>query len=125
MTLLRLRRRTAAWLALAAMALNAAWPLLANAKPEVPALPTEICSATGLNHAAGGAPAGPQDKGLHASHCTLCPFNAERSAAIPYRVQPPLPSSTAVAPTFARAEAPRPAIALHPAAPPRAPPVLS
>jgi hypothetical protein len=124
-TALRLRRRTAAVLALASMVLNTAWPLLANAKPEVPALPSEICSATGLTHAPGGAPAGPSDKGLHASHCTLCPFSAERSAAIPFLGQPPLPSSTVVAPTFARAEPPRPAIALHPAAPPRAPPVLS
>jgi hypothetical protein len=106
------------------MVLNAAWPLLANAKPVVPALPSEICSASGLNHAAGGAPAAP-DKGLHASHCTLCPFSAERCAAIPYAAQAPLALSSAVAPTFAPRDTPGPAIALHPAAPPRAPPVFS
>ena len=124
MTLLRLRCRIAAWLALASMVLNAAWPLLANAKPVVPALLSEICSATGLNHAAGGAPGAP-DKGLHASHCNLCPFGAERGAAVPLVGQPLLPSAPAIAPIFARSEAPLPAIALHPAAPPRGPPALS
>jgi len=123
-TTLRSSRRAAAWLALAALVLNAAWPLLANAKPVVPALPSEICSASGLNHAAGGAPAAP-DKDLHASHCTLCPFSAERCAAIPYAAQSPLASAPVPVRVFARSDAPRPAIALHPAAPPRAPPALS
>ena len=113
-------RRTAAWLAFAGMVLNAAWPLLANAKPSAP--PSEICSATGLSHAADGTPAG---KGLHASHCTLCPFGVERCAAAPYTGQRPLPSPPAVSTVFARGDEPRPEIALHPAAPPRAPPFLS
>jgi DUF2946 family protein len=118
------RRRTAAWLALASMVLNAAWPLLANATPAVQAPPSEICSATGLSHAPGGAPAAP-DKGLHASHCTLCPFSAERCAAIPPAVQPLLAGLPAPAPTFARGDSALPAVALLCAAPPRAPPVLS
>lgn len=125
MTLRRFHRRTTAWLAIFGMVLNAAWPLLANAKPAVPVSPSEICSASGLNHASGGAPATP-DKGIHASHCTLCPFGAERCAAIPFVGQPlALPSAPAAARVFARSEAPRAPIALHPAAPPRAPPVLS
>jgi len=107
------------------MALNAAWPSLANAKPHVATLPSEICSATGLNHAAGGAPAGPQQKDLHASHCTLCPFGAERCAAIPDTGQPRLPSAPAPAPAFARRDAPRPDTALRLTAPSRAPPFLS
>jgi hypothetical protein len=106
------------------MVLNAAWPLLANAKPAAPASPSEICSASGLKHAAGGAPAAP-DKGLHASHCTLCPFGAERCAAIPYVAQPPLAFVPAVAQVFARSEAPQAQIALRAAAPPRAPPLHS
>ena len=121
----RFRNRIAAWLALAAIALNASWPLLANAKPAVPALPSEICSATGLNHAAGGAPADPQDKGIHASHCTLCPFSAERNAAIPYVGQALLRSVPAVSHVFAPGDAPQAQTALFPAAPPRAPPDLS
>jgi len=106
------------------MVLNTAWPVLANAKPVIPALPSEVCSASGLNHASGGAPAAPE-KGLHASHCTLCPFSAERCAAIPYAIQAPLAAAPATAQVFARKDTPRPASALHPAAPPRAPPVLS
>jgi hypothetical protein len=102
------------------MVLNAAWPLLANAKPAVPASPSEICSASGTKH----APAAP-DKGLHASHCTLCPFGAERCAAIPYAAQPPLLAAPAAARVFARSEAPQAQIALHAAAPPRAPPLQS
>jgi Protein of unknown function (DUF2946) len=118
-------RRAAAWLALASLTLSAAWPLLANAKPSVPALPSEICSATGLSHAAGGTPASPPDKDFHVSHCTLCPFGAERCAAIPYAGQLLLPSFPAVAPISARSDAPRPGTTLRAAAPARAPPLLS
>jgi DUF2946 family protein len=107
------------------MALNAAWPLLANAKPNVPAPAAEICSASGLNHAAGGAPSGAPEKDLHASHCTLCPFGAERCAAIPYAGQPRLASAPAFERAFARSDVPRPDTALRLSAPPRAPPVLS
>jgi hypothetical protein len=106
------------------MVLNTAWPLLANAKPADPALPSEICSASGLKHAADGAPAAPA-KGLHASHCTLCPFSSQWVAGIAdagLRLVPPPPSA---GPVRARGEIPRPEIAFHPAAPPRAPPSQS
>jgi hypothetical protein len=104
------------------MALNAAWPLLANAKPADPA--AEICSATGLTHAAGGAPALP-DKGYHASHCNLCPFGADRGAGIAVTTAV-LPIAASVpARVFARGETPQHQTALYPAAPPRAPPILS
>src|SRR5690349_1256123 len=102
------------------MVLNAAWPVLANAKPSAP--PSEICSATGLSHAAGGTPAG---KGLHASHCSLCPFHAERGLPIADVGQALIASDPPVPQIFARGDEPRPGIALHPAAPPRAPPLLS
>jgi hypothetical protein len=100
------------------MALNTAWPLLANAQPADPA--AEICSASGDKH----APATP-DKGYHASHCNLCPFGAERSAAIPLAVAPLLIPDSAPAQVIARSDVPRLHLALYPAAPPRAPPVLS
>jgi len=122
-TILRLRHRTAVWLALASMVLNAAWPVLANAKPQVPAL--EICSASDLNHAAGGAPAGSRGKNFHASHCTLCPFGAERGAAIPYVAQPRLPAALVLGLVSTRYDAPRPDTATHPTARPRAPPLFS
>ena len=107
------------------MALNAAWPLLANAKPSVSAPPAEICSATGRSHAAGGTPADAPEKDLHASHCTLCPFGAERGAAIPYLGQPQLLSAPTPGPALARSDAPRPDTSLRLTAPPRAPPLLS
>jgi hypothetical protein len=78
----RSRSRIAAWIALAGMALNAFWPLLANARPNVPALSSEICSATGLQHTAENSPGEAPGKSVRPSHCTLCPFNAERGPAI-------------------------------------------
>jgi hypothetical protein len=104
------------------MALNAAWPLLANAQPADTA--AEICSAAGGSHAGGGAPATPA-KGYHASHCSLCPFGAERGAAIAPAVQPLLASAPAAAPGFAPAGAPQAPVSLYPAAPPRGPPLPS
>ena len=98
------------------MALNTAWPLLANAKP---AVQQEICTSGG--HATGGAPALP-DKGYHASHCNLCPFGAERGPAIAGKAAAlPLP---ALAPDEAceRGESQQRQTALYSAAPPRAPP---
>ena len=104
------------------MALNAAWPLLANAQPADPA--AEICSAAGGNHAGGGAPATP-GKGYHASHCNLCPFGAERGAAIAPTVRPLLASAPAATPGFVPRGAPQAPVSLYPAAPPRAPPFSS
>jgi len=116
----RSRSRIAAWLALAGIALNASWPLLANARPSAPALPSEVCSATGQKHS-GESPL----KGAQPSHCALCPFNAERSPAL-------APAAGAIfAPTPAAAqesefcETPLPAAAFDPTAPPRAPPHFS
>ena len=103
------------------MALNAAWPLLANAKPADPS--AEICSASGLKHGAGGAPATP-DKGYHASHCNLCPFGSERGAAIPLVAPLHLPAA-APGEAFTSGETPQLVFSLYPGAPPRAPPALA
>ena len=81
----------------------------------------EICSATGGKH---GAPATP-DKGYHASHCNLCPFGAERGAAIAPAVRPLLLPVAPPERIFTRGDAAAPQLALYPTAPPRAPPVLS
>jgi hypothetical protein len=125
MTGLRSRNRIAAWLALAGIALNASWPLLANAKPSVQALPSEICSATGLKHAGEGLPGEGPGKSVQPSHCTLCPFNAERGAAIsgaaPVLVSP-MPACGQVRELFSE---PQLQAALDPAARPRAPPFSS
>ena len=121
----RFRNRTAAWLALAGIALNASWPLLANAKPNVPALSSEVCSATGLQHAAGNSPGEAPGKGVRPSHCNLCPFNAERGPAISGAAPAflcPMPASGAVRELFSEAQLES---ALDPCAPPRAPPFSS
>jgi len=125
MSLLRFRSRLAAWLALAGMALNAFWPLLADARPSVPALPSEICSATGLKHSGDGVPPGAPGKGSQPSHCNLCPFNAERSPAISGAAPAlvcPMPACGQAPAFFAE---PQFQAALDLAAPPRAPPFLS
>ena len=117
----RFRNRIAAWLALAGMALNAFWPLLANAKPNVPALPSEICTATGQKHPGEG----PLSNGARPSHCNLCPFNAERGPAIAGAAPAllcPMPDRGQAQEFFS--EPPLPA-ALDPCAPPRAPPYFS
>jgi hypothetical protein len=124
MTMRRIRSRTAAWLALAGMALNAFWPLLANARPSVPALPSEICTATGLKHGE-GVPGEAPGKSVQPSHCTLCPFNAERGPAISGAAPAlvcTMPDCGQVRELFS--DRPLKA-ALDPAAPPRAPPFPS
>ena len=125
MTALRPRSRITARLALAAMALNAFWPLLANAKPNVPALSSEICSATGLQHTAENSPGEAPGKGVRPSHCNLCPFNAERGPAIsgaPSTLLCPMPASGQIHELFSE---PQLHAALDPSAPPRAPPYFS
>ena len=107
------------------MALNGFWPLLANAKPNTPALPSEICSATGLKHVGGGAPADSPDKSVRPTHCSLCPFNAERGAAIPVTAAPALTRTAAAAPKPEFFGAPRLESRLVPTALPRAPPFPS
>jgi hypothetical protein len=114
------RKPIAARLALAAMALNALWPLLAGAKPNIPSLPSEICSASGLVH--GDGPAQPLDDSYSPSHCKFCPPGVERGLAL-------LTTTTAALSGAEPGRGPAPAIpaeswhpaALDPGAPPRAP----
>ncbi len=115
------RSRIAAWLALAGIALNASWPLLANARPSAPALPSEVCSATGQKHT-GESPFG---KGARPSHCTLCPYSAERGPAISGAAPALLCPMSVSAPVRELVSAPQLEAALDPCAPPRAPPFFS
>ncbi|HEY6241129.1 MAG TPA: DUF2946 family protein [Burkholderiales bacterium] len=124
MRIVRFPRRVAAWIALASIAFNALWPVIANARPSAPALPSEICSATGLKHTGGGTGDAP-DNGLRTTHCTLCHFNPERNTAIPCAGHLLLLPVAAISQPAAHFEALRPRAAIHPSAPPRAPPVLS
>jgi hypothetical protein len=121
---LRYRRSVAAWIALSGMALNAVWPVLANARPSVPASASEICSATGLKHA-GGEPAGAPEKGPHPSHCTLCPCNAAQGAAIPATAAASFARTCAEDPRSVFSDTLRLESPLDRTAPPRAPPLPS
>jgi len=107
------------------MTLNAFWPLLAGARPSVPALPSEICSATGLKHSGDGAPPGAPGKGAQPSHCNLCPFNAERGPAISGAAPALLCPVPAPGPGRELFSEPQLPAALDPCAPPRAPPFFS
>jgi len=124
MSRLRFPRRIAAWLALGSVAFNALWPLLANARPTAPALPSEICSATGLRHAS-GAPGDAPDRSVRPSHCTLCPFNADRAAAVPANAALKLADSGASEARPGFFEAAPPDSPFDRTAPPRAPPLSS
>ena len=115
------RSRIATWLALAGIALNASWPLLANARPSAPALPSEVCTATGQKHAGES----PLSKGAQPSHCALCPFNAERGPALASAAGAIFAPALAAAQEPEFYEAPLLVTAFDPTAPPRAPPFSS
>ena len=70
----------AAWLALLAVALQALWPLLAQAQPKV-VLAESICSTNGADH--GLEIPGPFDghgPANHIKHCPLCNPAGDRAA---------------------------------------------
>ena len=118
-------RRFGSWLAILAMALNALWPLLAQAKPGDSGLLVEICTSTGMKwFPDDGGGQYPAQKNL-VPHCAFCSLGAGRA---------PLPSSPVIAPMqvssiVAVIERRESALVLSqsffPPALPRAPPVLS
>lgn len=77
------RNRTAALLAIFAVALQALWPLLAQAKPTVPGERVPVCTIEGVTHYV-ELPAvdTPVEKrsAAHHEHCKMCLFGAERLA---------------------------------------------
>jgi hypothetical protein len=85
-------RRTATWIAIFAMAVNALWPLLARAQPSEPLLVAVICGSGEGVHAidlTGKPPAGSEK--AH-GHCELC-VSGDRAAALPEAVRAPLNES--------------------------------
>ena len=122
------RNRIAAVLAVLAMALNALWPLIAQAQPKSLALSTTICSIDGsarsIDLLDGKAPADDGAAGHH-KHCKLCIVGGDRAQAL---LPAPVVSFQNPAPA---AETPAPApvadlrfLAASPAQP-RAPPFQS
>jgi hypothetical protein len=118
--------RAAALLALLAMALQAFWPLLAQAKPGPGTMLVQLCTIDGTAHyveipIGGDAPAEERTPG-HSSHCAMCVPGGERVFAVPSAQLPAIALA-------ALASTPPPAIASarfvsasHRLAQPRAPP---
>lgn len=122
-----LHRKLPAWLAIFAMALQAFWPLIAQAKPQYVQL-VAVCSVAGTHYVPLSLPGEtPLEKGSAAQgeHCKLCVFGADRFLALPPASPPALvvehcqsgwlsPSAEGVYPS-----------ATHQPAQPRAPPLRS
>jgi hypothetical protein len=77
------RNRLAAVLAMLAMALQAFWPLLAEARPRIAGQLVPICTVEGVTHYL-ELPAGktPLDErsASHGEHCKLCVFGVGKAA---------------------------------------------
>jgi hypothetical protein len=83
-----MRRRSpiAVYLAVLAIALQALWPLLAQAKPKN-ALLVPVCTVQGVTHyielPSSGTPAEERAASQH-DHCSFCSFGGERAALSPF-----------------------------------------
>ena len=121
------RNRTAALLAIFAVALQALWPLLAQAKPTVPGERVPVCTIEGITHYV-ELPAvdTPVEKrsAAHHEHCKMCVFGAEKLAALPVAAPPVVlvagreRAADAISAVPASNSFPKPAL-------PRAPPIAS
>src|SRR6185369_12953020 len=80
------RNRFAALLAIFAIAMQALWPLIAQAKPVVPGERVPVCTIEGITHYIElPAPDSAVEKSsaAHHEHCKMCVFGAERIAVLP------------------------------------------
>jgi hypothetical protein len=81
----RRQSRLAAWIAVLAMALNAFWPLIAQAKPSSVTL-VPVCTVQGVTHyielPGGNSPLEQKSSAQH-EHCSFCSFGGERVALAP------------------------------------------
>ena len=119
----RRRANIAAYLAVLAMALQALWPLLGQARPSTLLVP--VCTVDGVTHyielPAGKTPA--EQSSVHHEHCTFCSFGGERLALPSFAdgiacSDSPAEKLPDAAVTVSKAEKPS-------FARPRAPPVIS
>jgi Protein of unknown function (DUF2946) len=83
---MRHRSPVAVYLAVLAIALQALWPLLAQAKPKSAVL-VPVCTVGGVTHfielPAGKAPVEERSEAHH-DHCAFCSFGGERVALSPF-----------------------------------------
>ena len=84
MILFRSVRRVAALAAIFALALQALWPLVAQARPRIAGELVPVCTIEGVTHylelPAGKSPL-EERSASHGEHCQLCVFGAERNVA--------------------------------------------
>jgi Protein of unknown function (DUF2946) len=119
----RYRRSLTAWLALFALALNSAWPLVAKASAGDQGGLTDICTVAGMQPATDRAGhSKPLD--LAASHCAFCSFASAKAIFTSHSVLPAFSSGPDGAPAGVDFRAPTvSSLTLHAA--PRAPPFHS
>lgn len=111
-------------MAILVMALNALWPLIANARPDgAPGL-MEICTAQGIKTLPDGTPAGDPAANQLQPHCPLCSFGTDKLAAVPPSVPDLLPVQASHAAPAAILHGAAIAAPQHSPAHPRAPPVF-
>jgi hypothetical protein len=86
----RFFRRCAALAAAAAIALQALWPLLAQARPQHPTLQVPLCSIDGAAHSVEikVSRTTPLDErsASHGEHCKLCVLGTDQGSVIPARM---------------------------------------
>ena len=118
--------RNAGLAAIAAVLLNALWPLLAHAKPS-DSLTVPVCTVGGETHyieiERGDSPLDQRSKAQH-DHCKLCVFAAERTALAP-AAAPVLSLHATPTAAIAPPPAPVPLSVFLSTARPRAPPAFS
>jgi hypothetical protein len=81
------KNRLAVWIAVLAMALNALWPLIAQAKPRSVTL-VPVCTVQGVTHyleLPGGKSPLEQKSSAQHEHCSYCSFGGERVALSPFQ----------------------------------------
>mgnify|MGYP006285604139 CR=1 FL=1 len=122
---MRSRRTFAAWLALFAMAMQALWPLVAQAQPSSQLL-VPICTVGGDIHyvTLDGKPAG-KPAAATGEHCKLCVFGVERLALPAQGGLLPLAVDAVALHAGTVSEAPPVSVATHSPSQPRAPPAFS
>ena len=93
-------RPLAAWLAILAIALQALWPLVAQAKPKNVLL-VPVCTVQGVTHyielPKGNAPVEQKAASQH-DHCSFCSSAGERIASPANQTEPPVVAAAFSAP---------------------------
>ncbi len=122
---MRHRSPVAVYVAVLAIALQALWPLLAQAKPKNAVL-VPVCTVQGVTHyielPSNGTPVEEHAASQH-DHCSFCSFGGERAALTPFL--PPVLAARIdeTAPRHVAVSEPRSATPYS--ARPRAPPAVS